>query len=171
MWENVEEMKKIGGVFKEKRKELKMTLSQINNITKIDIALLSKIERGERIATKVQFLLICNALEINSKLIMADYLSDSIIDYLKDEDEYLIKKALSRVEESIFYYGRANSSINEILTKIDKLKNRLDEFRPFPAAQLKNLEQFFKIEYTFDSNRIEGNTLTHRETAMVIEKE
>lgn len=170
LWENVEEMKKIGGVFKEKRKELKMTLSQINNITKIDIALLSKIERGERIATKVQFLLICNALEINSKLIMADYLSDSIIDYLKDEDEYLIKKALSRVEESIFYYGRANSSINEILTKIDKLKNRLDKFRPFPAAQLKNLEQFFKIEYTFDSNRIEGNTLTHRETAMVIEK-
>ena len=46
LWENVEEMKKIGGVFKEKRKELKMTLSQINNITKIDIALLSKIERG-----------------------------------------------------------------------------------------------------------------------------
>lgn len=55
----------------------------------------------------------------------------------------------------------------EVLTK---KKKALDRFRPLPAELVRNLEDWFKVELTFTSNAIEGNTLTRRETAVVIEK-
>lgn len=49
-------------------------------------------------------------------------------------------------------------------------KNLLDKLRPLPAALLNNLSDWFRVELTYNSNAIEGNTLTRRETAMVVEK-
>lgn len=49
-------------------------------------------------------------------------------------------------------------------------KQTLDSFRPLPPALVHNLEEWLKIELTYNSNAIEGNTLTRRETALVIEK-
>ena len=52
---------------------------------------------------------------------------------------------------------------------IDK-KKRLDGFRPLPDTLVRNLDDWFRVELTYTSNAIEGNTLTRRETALVIEK-
>lgn len=49
-------------------------------------------------------------------------------------------------------------------------KQKLDTFRPLPPELVKNLDEFFKIELTYTSNAIEGNTLTRAETALVVEK-
>lgn len=49
-------------------------------------------------------------------------------------------------------------------------KALLDQHRPLPDALLRNLEDWFRVELTFTSNAIEGNTLTRRETALVVEK-
>jgi Fic family protein len=49
-------------------------------------------------------------------------------------------------------------------------KAELDALRPLPAAQLRNLEEWFRVELTYTSNAIEGNTLTRAETALVVEK-
>lgn len=49
-------------------------------------------------------------------------------------------------------------------------KNEIDAFRPLPPALVKNLEEWFLIELTYTSNAIEGNTLTRKETAAVVEK-
>jgi Fic family protein len=46
----------------------------------------------------------------------------------------------------------------------------LDKRRPFDTALVNNLEEWFRIELTYTSNAIEGNTLTRAETAMVVEK-
>lgn len=46
-------------------------------------------------------------------------------------------------------------------------KNTLDGFRPLPNVLLNNLDKWFRIELTYTSNAIEGNTLTRRETALV----
>ena len=54
--------------------------------------------------------------------------------------------------------------------QLSKLKGYLDEFRPFDDYQLENLREAFDTEYTFQSNKIEGNTLTLRETDLVINK-
>ena len=49
-------------------------------------------------------------------------------------------------------------------------KVRLDGYRPLPPELVQNLEQWFLIELTYTSNAIEGNTLTRKETAVVVEK-
>ena len=46
----------------------------------------------------------------------------------------------------------------------------MDSFRPLPSELVKNLDEWFKIELTYTSNAIEGNTLTRAETALVVEK-
>lgn len=56
------------------------------------------------------------------------------------------------------------------LRKIIQKKEELDKFRPLPLELEKNLEEWFKIELTYTSNAIEGNTLTRQETALVVEK-
>jgi Fic family protein len=60
--------------------------------------------------------------------------------------------------------------VQELILQVDDLKKCLDSFRPFHPEQLRNLEEVFDIEYTYNSNRIEGNTLTLGETALVIQK-
>lgn len=60
--------------------------------------------------------------------------------------------------------------MNDILKLLTEKKNELDSFRPLPPEQLKNLEEWFDIEYTYTSNAIEGSTLNRSETALVIEK-
>ena len=60
--------------------------------------------------------------------------------------------------------------MKDLLKDIDNLKASLDRLRPFSKEQLKNIEEYFEVAYTYDSNRIEGNTLTLQETALVINK-
>jgi Fic family protein len=55
-------------------------------------------------------------------------------------------------------------------TKLTEKKQQLDSFRPLPPELVRNLDDWFRVELTYTSNAIEGNTLTRRETAIVIEK-
>jgi Fic family protein len=52
---------------------------------------------------------------------------------------------------------------------LDK-KKRLDRLRPLPPSLVSRLKKQMMIEYTYNSNAIEGNTLTLRETQLVIEE-
>ena len=49
-------------------------------------------------------------------------------------------------------------------------KNRLDGLRPLSDVLVSNLDDWFRVELTYTSNAIEGNTLTRSETALVVEK-
>ena len=57
-----------------------------------------------------------------------------------------------------------------LLDKLTDKKKRLDSFRPLPEPLVRNLDNWFRVELTYTSNAIEGNTLTRRETALVVEK-
>ncbi len=54
--------------------------------------------------------------------------------------------------------------------RLVRKKAELDSYRPLPSDLVVNLEEWFRIELTYTSNAIEGNTLTRRETALVVEK-
>lgn len=62
------------------------------------------------------------------------------------------------------------TTLLEKLATLTAQKKKLQARRPLPAALVKNLEEWFKIELTYTSNAIEGNTLTRQETALVVEK-
>lgn len=52
---------------------------------------------------------------------------------------------------------------------VDALKAELDRRRPLSAGELKRLQEEFIVEFTYNSNAIEGNTLTLQETALVLD--
>lgn len=53
--------------------------------------------------------------------------------------------------------------------EVDKLKRKLDSKRPIPKETLRSLEESINLEWTYNSNGIEGNTLTLKETQVVLE--
>lgn len=63
--------------------------------------------------------------------------------------------------------GRYKSREN-ILIQIERKKRELDTKRPFTQGELERLNEEFIVEYTYNSNAIEGNTLTLRETDLVL---
>lgn len=62
-----------------------------------------------------------------------------------------------------------SEELSPILLKIDALKAELDSKRPLTAGEAKRLREQFMVDFTYNSNAIEGNTLTLKETAMVLE--
>ena len=54
-------------------------------------------------------------------------------------------------------------------TDIDNLKDKLRSMRSLNQTELKRLREEFMIDNTYNSNAIEGNTLTLRETALIIQ--
>lgn len=61
-----------------------------------------------------------------------------------------------------------SEAIKELLKEVDALKEQLSTLRPLPKEALKKIQDALDIEYTYESNRIEGNTLTLQETALVV---
>ena len=63
--------------------------------------------------------------------------------------------------------GRYRSK-ESILLRIDEKKKELDGRRPLTEGEVARLNEEFIVEYTYNSNAIEGNTLTLRETDLVL---
>lgn len=58
----------------------------------------------------------------------------------------------------------------DLYERIKKKKKELDSLRPIPKSVLEKLGKQFAIELAYNSNAIEGNTLTLKETRLVIEE-
>lgn len=63
--------------------------------------------------------------------------------------------------------GRYRSA-ESLLEVIDRKKAELDTRRPLTEGEIERLTEEFVVEYTYNSNAIEGNTLTLQETDMVL---
>lgn len=63
--------------------------------------------------------------------------------------------------------GRLKTS-ESLLVVIEHKKSQLDKCRPLTEGEVQRLNEEFMVEYTYNSNAIEGNTLTLRETDMVL---
>lgn len=54
--------------------------------------------------------------------------------------------------------------------RVDELKSKLNEYRPLTSEEVKRLREEFLIDFTYNSNAIEGNTLTLQETALILKE-
>lgn len=82
------------------------------------------------------------------------------IDALKPVDKRIVKP-----DENNFIINLENN----FFTEVDNLKKELDSKRPISKETLKSLKESINLEWTYNSNGIEGNTLTLRETQVVLE--
>ncbi len=82
------------------------------------------------------------------------------IDALKPVDKRIIKP-----DHNDFIINLPNNFFDEV----DNLKKELDNKRPIPKDTLRTLQEKINLEWTYNSNGIEGNTLTLKETQVVLE--
>ena len=68
-------------------------------------------------------------------------------------------------------YAKTNlkKSYTPILEQINSFKKTLDSCRPLTPAEVDAIKEVFLVEHTYNSNAIEGNTLTLQETALVLQ--
>lgn len=59
--------------------------------------------------------------------------------------------------------------VQKVLQRIDAGKKIIDQHRPFSPAVLNRLRDQLVVDWTYNSNAIEGNTLTLNETRLVLE--
>lgn len=135
----------------------------------IDQALVSKFENGNRKPTREQIVKLASILEIDYETLMVAWLKEKILYEIGDDENFGLKALM--VAESEMKYNAAfkrdtiSNSLKSILNEIDALKKVLDQKRALDSFRI---AQALELEYTFESNRIEGNTLTLRETDLVI---
>lgn len=56
------------------------------------------------------------------------------------------------------------------LAQIDHLKQKISQLRPLSASEVQRLREEFIIESSYNSNAIEGNTITLRETVLILKE-
>ena len=64
--------------------------------------------------------------------------------------------------------SEAKKPVESLLENIDRKKKELDSRRPLTPGEAERLTEEFVVEYTYNSNAIEGSTLTLRETDMAL---
>ena len=155
-------------LLKNAREQKGLKTREVAQLLAIDQALISKFESGTRKPTRDQVVKLASLLEIDLETIMVAWLKEKIL-YEIGQDEFALK-ALLVAEQEIRYQSKPikkklSVTLQKILDEIDTLKIQLDGFRQFDSYRI---AQALELEYTFESNRIEGNTMTLRETDLVI---
>lgn len=130
--------------------------------------MISKFESGTRKPTKEQVIKLAELLEIDYETLIIAWLKEKILNEIENEEFAL--KALAVVEQELKYKKSVSKielsdALEKILKEIDILKTKMDTFRQ--NEDHKNIKTL-ELEYTFESNRTEGNTMTLRETEMVV---
>jgi transcriptional regulator with XRE-family HTH domain len=91
----------IGEKLRRIREEKKLPLRKVTALLDIDVAILSKMERGERKITKEVVLKLADIYNYNADELLVLFLSDKILYEIKDE--YLGIEALKVAEERVKY--------------------------------------------------------------------
>ena len=155
-------------LLKNAREQKGLKTREVAQLLGIDQALISKFENGTRKPTKDQVIKLASLLEIDFETLMVAWLKEKIL-YEIGQDEFAWK-AINMVSEElnnnyVTIKKLLSKNLSDILKEIETLKAKLDQFRQFDSYRI---AQALELEYTFESNRIEGNTMTLRETDLVI---
>lgn len=95
----------IGEQIRKLREKNSLPLRKVAAQLDIDQSILSKIERGERKASKQQVIQIANLFNVDKNELLINYLSDRVIYELRDDEE-LATKALKIAERKIKYTAK-----------------------------------------------------------------
>lgn len=82
---------------------------------------------------------------------------------------YIPVDALKPFDGRVLRSKRMQGNFTPMFIMIDEKKKEVDKRRPFTLGELKRLQHEFLVDFTYNSNAIEGNTLTLHETSMVLE--
>lgn len=144
--------------------------------TGIDAALLSKFESATRIPTKEQIEVLSTYYDYDLSELETLRLSEKIYKILEFED--FAVEAMMACEPRIEYLRQIKSkelttlsaNIHAKLATLDAQLIKWNESKHIQLVRKQKMEDYFNVKYTYESNKIEGNTLTLSETMMVVKE-
>lgn len=145
-----------------------LKLREVAESLRVDASLISKFEAGVRKPTREQIIKLAYLLELDAHDLLVDWLSDQIVGDIGYGNFAL--EVLSVAEDKVKYHTKdklpmPESDLALVLAQIDVAKAKLEQHRNLDSYRI---AQALELEYTFESNRIEGNTLTLKETDLVV---
>lgn len=163
-----------GQLIREARKRRRMNLKELSSSTGIDQTLISRIERENRMPTEAQLPLLAENLALDINELKKEWMTQKVLKIVKYSP--IASEVLSVAESRIAYLAKGEvyhtphipKSILNRLSRIDDLKKEWEEKQPLTVSQKVKMEEYFDIAYTYESNRIEGSTLTLQETKLVV---
>lgn len=174
MIKKVNKMKSLSQLLTNARNQKGLVIREVAKECDLDAALISKFEKGHRIPNENNLVALARVLDIPMSELRKIWLAEKIYQILESEEDpsKVLALAESRVEyltkSQIFAKESLSQEINEKLKNLDRLKEKWQTKKPLNQTQLHKLKEYFNISYTFESNRIEGNTLSLQETHLVV---
>jgi len=167
-------MDKLGRFLKMRRLQLEMKVSEVARLSRIDQALISKYESGSRKPSEKHLPQLAEAYELPYEELRKKWMVEKVVSLLyseKNHEEILV------VADTRLQYLRSNSNLHlpklskailEKLDQADTLRDKWQKSKPLSGMQLTKMKEYFNIQYTYQSNQIEGNTLSLQETMLVV---
>lgn len=165
-----------GELVRDRRVKQQMKLKELAAGSGIDQTLLSRIEKGKRLPTESQVERLSELLDMDLHQAKVDWMADKVVELVgyKHYAQEVLSVAESRLEYLTSTHKwevpKLSKELKVLLDQATVLQEKWQVRRPLEGIHLQKLKEFFEVEYTYESNRIEGNTLTLRETAMVIQQ-
>lgn len=125
---NLIKMDNMGDIIRKLREEKKLPLRTVSAYLDIDQAILSKMERGQRKATRENVVKLAAYFKVKEDDLLVAWLSDKLV--YEVADEQLALKALQVAEEKVEYKTFKKRDRNSI---IEGIKSRMKEF-PIESA-------------------------------------
>ena len=154
-------------ILKNARQKKGLKLREVAAALGVDQSLISKFESGDRLPTEKQLRELSHILGVSHRTLLVEWLSSKVLAEVKPYS--FADEVLQMVQEHLRSYSPRRIPLSErlqiLLDEIDILKQRLDYLRNDKHFRV---DRALEMEYTFESNRIEGNTLTLRETDLII---
>jgi len=99
-------MQSIGDTLRKLREDKQLPLRKVAAMLDIDQSLLSKIERNERRANRVQIVELAKIYEVKESQLLVEYFSDKVAYDIADEDS--ARQILIAAEEKVKYIKKSN---------------------------------------------------------------
>ncbi|MCU0334642.1 MAG: Fic family protein [Chitinophagaceae bacterium] len=164
---------KFAAIIKDARIANKMLVRELAQALDIDASLMSRIESGERMPAGDLLPKLADELRLELPLLKREWLAARLMRELEEYPELAEEVAsmvMERVEAYIPQQRGTPDELAEDVAHLNQLRKEVSARQPLDETQLTRLREFFHTRYTYHSNKIEGNTLTLQETALVVAK-
>lgn len=157
----------MNNLLKNAREQKGLKTREVAQILKIDQALISKFESGTRKPTKEQILKLASLLDIDLEKLLILWLKEKILHEIKDEN--FAFEALKLVEKELLNTTLTQPKTNVFLqTLFDEIALLQKQFVSLHPFELRRITKQIELEFTFECNRINGNSMTFEETKLII---
>jgi len=158
------------------RTSLDLSIKDFASRLQVHPSQISRIEKDERLPTEQQLDRMIDIFDLDPVPVRKLWYAEKVFKVVKYIPPYEVEEVFYMAESRVEYLSSKKTfdlptispAIKAKLDTLDELHAKWKSLKPLTGVALEKMRDYFNTSYTFESNRIEGNTLTLQETALVV---